>query len=911
MADSASRVSTISDFVLSVLERQPERLSARVPDPAPLCEERVEQDLDLAGLSEDEAMRGLRRFRHVEMARIAWRDFAGWDNLETSLRNLSFLAEQLIVRALDYAIDLLEPRFGRPLDPSGVTAPLLVLAMGKLGGRELNFSSDVDLVFLYPDDAVAGERSGTELQPYYLRLAHVLIKLLDQRTEHGFVFRTDARLRPFGASGPLVVSIAAFESYLISNGRDWERYAYQKARLLTGTQYQEEVFDQILVPYVYRGYLDYGVFDALRQMKRLIRQEVARRELQSNVKLGPGGIREIEFVVQAFQLVRGGRDPSLRGQSLLPVLPRLVDEQQLDEHQVAGLGEAYRYLRCLENRIQAIDDRQTHNLPETPEMRARVAYAMGEPDWDRVLEDLNRHRAAVESAFDKVARYSAAAAEAGDPVVEAIRAAWDNGNLANAAAEGSITLDEESVELLDGLRNGALYQRMDEVSRRRLAAVIARTVQLLQDDDGRALVFARLLPVYQAICRRSAYLALLDENPATIERLIILARRSALLCRQLADQPILLDELLDPRIFDTPPTREEFRALLAEQLRTASGADVEASLDAMRQFHSAAIFRTAIADTLGQLPLMKVSDRLTDTAELVVQFALDLAQRELVERYGCPMCGKGPERREAGFAVIAYGKLAGLELGYGSDLDLVFLHDSSGPAQQTDGEKSVENAVFFARLAQRLLHFLSIQTVAGRLYEIDTRLRPSGNSGLLVASMDNFRRYQRQDAWVWEHQALLRSRAIAGSASVCAEFERERLAILVSAVDREHLRDEVVKMRLRMRKELSKSGPGQFDLKQDEGGLADIEFLVDYLVLSNLPDVDDLADYPDNIRQLEALARAGLLSDQAADDLKSCYLALRRRIHDLALDGGGRVVDNSEYGQERKIVRALWAQTFG
>jgi glutamate-ammonia-ligase adenylyltransferase len=906
LVETAGRVLAVSEFVLGVLERHPTKLVDRVMDPTRLSSDDIASRLSLEGLGEQEAMSALRQFRHCEMARIAWRDIAAWDDLEASLHDLSTLAETMVRESLAYAMRVLEPRYDEA--SPGEIAPLVVLAMGKLGGRELNFSSDIDLVFLRPDTTNLGESQGNDDQPYYTRLAQLLIKLLDQRTAEGIAFRVDSRLRPFGSSGPLVVSFSAFESYLVSNGRDWERYAYQKARLITGRAFEPEVFDEVLIPFVYRGYLDYGVFDALRQMKRLIRQEVARRELADNIKLGPGGIREIEFIVQAFQLVRGGRDSSLRRRSLRLVLPRLTEERQLGEQEVRALARAYDYLRMLENRLQALEDRQTHKLPAGAEMRARLSYAMRETDWPALIGTLARHRRAVETAFDTVARESEARPQH-DPFEAAFRDAWNSGELRASSRIDALGLDPAVLELMSEFRSGALFERMDELSRQRLTDAIVSTAVLLREEEHAVLVIRRLFAVYEAICRRSAYLALLNENATALEHLIALAKRSESLCLQIARQPILLDELLDPRIFDTPPSRREFRELLSRQLENASSRDLESSLDVMRQFHSAAIFRIAIADTLGQLPLMQVSDRLTDTAELVVQFALDLAWSALVERHGRPRCGE--PRREAGFAVIAYGKLGGLELGYGSDLDLVFLHDSEGSQQLTDGDKPIDNAVFFARLAQRLLHYLSIQTSAGRLYEVDTRLRPSGNSGLLVASMVNFHQYQRKDAWIWEHQALLRSRAIAGMKRVRDAFERERMDILTNAVDRRRLRDEVVKMRKRMRRELSCSGPSQFDLKQDEGGLADIEFLVDYLVLEHLPETPDLAEYPDNIRQIEALERTRLLAPGDADDLKRCYLALRRRAHDLALDSGGRVVDGAELAEERDAVRRIWRHVLG
>ncbi len=907
VAATALGVALASDFVLGVLEQQPDALLARIEDASPPGPERIRGVVDPAA-PEADAMRALRRLRHVEMARVAWRDLCGWADLETTLAELTRLADGMIEAALDCAAALIEPRHGRPRDEAGKPVPLLVLAMGKLGGRELNFSSDVDLVFLYPDDVQAPGFEREDLEPYFNRLARTLIRLLDQRTEDGIAFRVDARLRPFGSSGPLAIGVSALESYLVSHGRDWERYAYVKARLVNGAEHREDVFDQILEPFVYRRYLDFGVFDALRHMSRLIAQEVERREMADNIKRGPGGIREIEFIVQAQQLVRGGPEPALRLVNMLAALDTLAAHGHLDAQCAAALEHGYRFLRTLENRLQQLEDRQTHDLPADPVMRARVAHALGYEDWAALTHELEHHREAVEREFARVAwddgRKDADASEA-------LRAAWESGEVADAVSGTALAADAEAVRLLEDLRGGGLYRRMDEVARGRLAELVARVIPLLDDyaEPGRTL--QRFLTIARAICRRSAYIALLNENAGTLKRLLDLADQSAMIARQIAEHPILLDELLDARILDEPPTKLELERMFADELAAAQADDAESALEAVRRFQQAATFRIAIADRLSSLPLMKVSDRLTETAELIVRFSFEMAWKECVAKYGAPQHGDGGTMHDAGFAIVGYGKLGGLELGYGSDLDLVFLHDSSGEVQETAGDRSIDNARFFARLVQRMIHFLTIQTTSGRLYEIDTRLRPSGRSGLMVSSLDNFRRYQVDDAWIWEHQALLRSRAIAGSPDVCREFERIRTEVLVDHIDRARLKPEVVKMRDRMRRELSESGPGTFDLKQDAGGLADIEFLIDYWVLASSHEQPELVRYSDNIRQLEQLEAAGLIAPERAAHLKAAYIALRGRVHELALNEAPRVVDESELADERARVKGVWDEVFG
>jgi len=912
-AATLARVAVCSDFALSVLLRQPESLLSRLPDQSALHPNDIAAGFDLGNCDEVAAMRKLRRTRQVEMARIAWRDLSGWADLETNLSDLSALADGAIQAVLRFATDQLESRYGRPVDECGGAQPLLVLVMGKLGGNELNFSSDIDIVFLHPDGVESRGVRGIDKEGYYRSLAQLVVRLLDQITNDGFVFRVDTRLRPFGNSGPLTVGISALETYLIRHGRDWERYAYLKARLLGADDYLVEVFDQILTPFVFRQYLDFGVFEALRKMKALIEREVARKNMAENIKLGPGGIREIEFIVQASQLVRGGRDPALRERNLLTVLPRLVSNRQLTRSAATGLANAYRYLRALENRLQAMNDKQTHSLPSDSTSQAILAYAMNEPSWESLSSKLERHRRYVEHQFADVALEAAN----GDPVSSVTasatrnwQSAWEACDFDNFLSSSGLGGYPGIATLLTDLRQGSLFRRMDEISRQRLASVLARLVALLRDSESPENTFHRVLPVLRAIGRRSAYLALLNENPMALDRLLSLACQSRFLIRLITAHPVLLDELLDARTLEQPPTRMELEAALQRNLELADADDVETVLEAIRQFQRASIFRIAAADRFAQLPVMKVSDLLTDTAEIVLQRAFDIAWAESIEKSGRPMGGDRSAPVEAGFAIVAYGKLGGLELGYGSDLDLVFLFSSPGSFHETDGASSIDNAAFFARFAQRLIHFLGIQTSSGRLYEIDTRLRPRGTSGYLVTSVEAFKKYQQEEAWVWEHQALLRCRAVAGSSDVQQQVEKIRQDVLCRYVDTPKLRSEILRMRNKMHEELSRGTQESFDLKQDRGGLADIEFLVDYWVLSTASEKPELTRYTDNVRQLEALQHAGLVPQRNGQRLISVYLAYRQRLHELALDDGGRLVGQLEFDDDRNWVRSLWDETF-
>jgi glutamate-ammonia-ligase adenylyltransferase len=915
-AEAASRVLVVSEFVLRTVLRYPEpavqRLAAEsLSNPVSIGE--LREALRFAPEDAEPAvLRRLRVFRQVELARIAWRDLVGLASIDESLGELSAVAQCCIEAATEYAMARLTNRYGQPRADDGDPAVPVVLGMGKLGGGELNFSSDVDLIFLYSAAGATDGEHALANERFFLKFGQLLIRLLDSTTPDGIVYRVDTRLRPFGSAGPLAVSFASLEGYLVQHGRDWERYAYVKARAIGAAGDPADLFRFIVEPFVYRRYLDYGVFDSLRNMKGLIAQEVSRKELADHIKLGPGGIREIEFIVQSFQLVRGGQDVTLRGRQLLKVLNQLRVRGCLSPAAVDELAGAYRFLRVLENRLQALDDQQTHELPTSPEARSRLALAMGAADWGALRDELDVWRGLVDGHFAELVFQGAPAGPRSDRG-ESDRDWWALGlpDTAAAALTRRGLADADSVvERLRGLRGGSLYRRMDQPSRQRLDSFIPRLLERLVGREHPAVTLERLLPLVEAVGRRSAYLALLNENPLALERLVDLAHNSDFLPAQIAEQPMLLDELLDPRIFERPPSRASLQEDFAQLLSRQPDADIEQLLEAMRRFQRMAMFRIAVADLSGALPIMKVSDRLTDTAELVLEFALDTAREEMTRRFGTPMCGEPGKLQPAQFCILGYGKLGGLELGYASDLDLVFLHHGGGSIAETDGASPLDNQRFFSRLAQRLLHFLTIQTRSGRLYEVDTRLRPSGRSGLMVASLDAFAQYQRREAWTWEHQALLRSRSVAGDQALRERFERERREILCQHVKRANLAGDVTAMRTRMRSELSKGGVGQFDIKQDAGGMADIEFLVDYWVLSHSGDWPELVTYPDNVRQLEALERVGVITGKLASDLTEIYLSFRRRLHALALANASRVVDESEFVAERALVAQAWKRAF-
>jgi glutamate-ammonia-ligase adenylyltransferase len=628
------------------------------------------------------------------------------------------------------------------------------------------------------------------------------------------------------------------------------------------------------------------------------------------VKLGPGGIREIEFIVQAFQLIRGGSDRRLQTRELRTALPLLAGQKLLPMAAVTELGDAYTFLRRLENRLQEYNDQQTHQLPEEEPFKQVLALSMNCADWEALRGQLDRHRGAVSKHFANVV-FGPVDAGSSPVVVEfnldASRADWDRHLSGLPAAEA-----ESCMQQLEALRDSGYYKRLDENGRRRLQALLPRVFAVLAKQDAPDVTLARLLRIVEMIGGRTVYLSLLHESSIALARLVDLCARSGFLAEQIAAFPLLLDELIDERLLEQVPQRAQFAEELESRMQSARHDDVELQVEAMRHFQRAAMFRIAVADFSGQLPLMKISDRLTDLAELIVSEALQMAWHHVAARHGQPRCGASMQAlRPAFVTVVAYGKFGGIELGYGSDLDLVFLHDSAGEIQLTDGPQPVENSVFFARVGQRLVHLLTTHTRAGRLYEVDIRLRPSGKGGLLVQSLDAFNEYQRKEAWTWEHQALLRARAVAGNEELRASFERTRIAVLREAVRRDTLQEEVRKMRERMRAELSKAKAGEFDLKQDAGGIADLEFITQYWMLKWCDRYPPIITFSDNIRQLESLASGAIVPQETVDFLTATYRTYRRRMHHLSLADAGDAIADSEFVEERRALIELWNREMG
>lgn len=861
---------------------------------------RLEEAADEASLA-----RELRHFRRREMVRIIWRDLTRLAPLAETLEDLSALADACIDRALDRIYAWTAADLGTPRDAAGEAQPLVVLGMGKLGARELNLSSDIDLIFAYPEAGQTdGPRHPTNEQ-FFIRVCQRLVQALDNHTPEGFVFRVDTRLRPFGSVGPLAMSFAAMESYYGSQAREWERYAMIKARVVAGDRPAGDELMAMLRPFVYRRYLDFGAIESLREMKQLISSELHKKGMQANIKLGPGGIREIEFIGQAFQLIRGGRDKALQIRPILQVLQVLKERQLMPEYVVRELTEAYEFLRLVENRLQAWQDRQTHLLPKDEAGRLRLARAMDFDSWESFVPRLESHRKRVQGHFDMVFAAPQAESEAeSQPLTGVWSGALDQGQAEAALLTAGFGSAGEALQRLETFRGSHACRRLSKKGHERLDQLMPLLLEAVGGSENADVALQRVLALLEAIVRRTSYIALLVENPMVLSQLIKLTGVSPWIANLLTHHPILLDELLDPRRLYSPLKRDRLSADLAAQLAHIDEQDLESQMERLRQFAQSNMLRVAAADITGQIPLMVVSDYLTWIAESVVEQVIGLAFRELVRRHGRPP-GLAPD--ELGFAVVGYGKLGGIELGYGSDLDMVFLHGCSDRNAMTDGERSVSVDVFYARMAQRIIHLMSTRTPSGVLYEVDMRLRPNGNSGMMVSSMETFETYQHNSAWTWEHQALIRARVVAGDRGVRERFEVIRREIVGREREPEKLRAEVVEMREKMRASLDKSTAEVFDLKQGAGGIVDIEFMVQYTVLRWAHDHPDLLVWTDNIRLLETLSRLGLLDDNAAERLMGVYKVLRAVYHRSALQDQPPLVSTDELTEERALVQDIWS----
>ena len=877
--------------------------------------------VDERAYDQDEAlwMANLRLARQRLMLWIAFRDLNGMADLHEVTHALSHFAELVISASIAFIREDLKNRFGLPWSNSTqAEMPLMVIGMGKLGGLELNLSSDIDLIFLYEHEGeTTGGPKSLSNHEWFTRMGKRLIKLLAEHDENGFVFRVDMRLRPNGDSGPLVCSLDMLEEYLLVQGREWERYAWIKGRLIAPMpdsphfEHCQKELDQLIRPFVYRRHLDYGVIASIRDLHAQIQAEAEKRSSghqgrSRDIKLGRGGIREIEFLAQMFQLMRGGTDPRFRVRPTLEVLELIKQCGILPTGEVESLQAAYVYLRRLEHRIQVWDDQQTHYLPEDKEARSRLAISMQDQDVkaNTFMVELERHQNNVAQLFEKAFLLDEGARLEIAPLAQD----WgpDQTAFPNSYIRWQAWIDSPKKKLLP------------EKSRLIFDNLMCKAAEHLHN-DGTALALAdqtllRFFDLLEAIARRSAYLSILAEYPRALSNVLDLLKASQWGAQYLTRHPHLLDHLLNAQseralIEDPEKYWTEVRSNLNMRLDDvmATGDGSEQAMDILRVTHHNETFITLLTD-LGigvqqALPVERVSDHLSALADLILQATFERVWPSVAKKFDLPL-GVNPL-----FAIISYGKLGGKELGYASDLDIVFLYQAD--------EADYAAQEIYALLAKRMINWLTAFTSTGSLFEIDTRLRPNGSAGFLVTNADAFKKYQLREgdnaAWVWEHQALTRARFSAGNLDVGLFFDSVRSEVLSQPRDIEHLRLEI----LEMRRKVHAGHPNanvEFDLKHDAGGMVDIEFIVQFLVLAYAHKYQQLIGNLGNIALLRIAGDEGLISQEAAQSVGDAYRLLRARQHRLRLDGAEKPRINLENEPEliavKDAVQALWLEIF-
>jgi glutamate-ammonia-ligase adenylyltransferase len=818
---------------------------------------------------------------------------------------MSALAEVTLERALAQAQREQDARFGAPRNGRGERIDFWVVGMGKLGARELNVSSDIDLVYVYEEDGVTDGARAVSAHEYFAQLARSLYTLIGEATDDGFVFRVDLALRPNVNSRPPVVSLAMLEEYFLVQGREWERFAWLKSRVVAPqasvASGRALALRALVTAFVYRRYLDYGVFEGLRQLHRKVRDEAQRRaagrpERANDVKLSRGGIREIEFIVQLLLVVRGGQFPEMRTRSTLKALTRLAASGLMKAESAARLAEAYTFLRRVEHRIQYLDDQQTHLLPSADGDLAWIARSLGlscSPETCALLDRLGEVREFVALEFDALLHDGRAPAAAGNGVCR-------NCGTAPALVDSAEFLEQLQPELAARVRPMCEHPKirvLRDESKQRLARLILRASQAVAQDECTTEAATRFIDWLEPLLRRESYLALLVERPEVQKRLLRLLGLARWPMRYLMQHPGVIDELADPRLlhgrFDAAAFQAELEGRHAAWERSGEASE-EALLDTLRRAHHAEVFRTLVRDVEGQITVEQVADDLSALADATLERTLRWAWLHL----------KNKHRAEPRLGVIAYGKLGGKELGYGSDLDLVFVFDD-------DDERAPE---VYGAFVRKLIPWLTLRTAAGELFDIDTALRPNGSSGMLVTSMRAFENYQEgrgsNSAWTWEHQALTRARWCAGPAELAPRFEAVRRHVLTAPRDPAALRAEVAAMRQRVR-DAHPVKPGRFDVKHSEGGMMDVEFAVQALVLLHGARHPPLLDNAGNIALLQRAQAAGLLPDGVGAAAADAYRELRRAQHRARLDEQPTQVEPEVLARERDAVIALGQAVFG
>lgn len=878
----------------------------------------LDEDYQLA--DEAAVMRGLRHLRNLLMVRWIWQDALNLISLEQLTWELSKFADYCLIFAKDYVYQDLISRYGEPYFFDEKNKPhkddLAIIAMGKMGAEELNLSSDIDLIFVHQGQGETvvdplkqpGSKAAKSIdnKKFFTKWGQGIINLLDKNTQDGFVFRIDMRLRPWGDGSDLAIHLSALEKYFAQHGRAWERFAWLKARIVNPVTFSDSL-EALIKPFVFRYYVDYSAFAALREMKSLIQNQVEQRQDTDNVKLGAGGIRDIEFIVQSFQLIYGGRVSDIRVKNCLQAMSQLEKHGFIDAVTHEQLAQAYRFLRRLEHGIQAINDEQTQRLPQDAMQRHQLAQVLGFADWAALLAKLNEYRQMVKIPFDELVSDR----QQSDEQLQV--------DHQHNLSELEQKLSADNKDKLSQFWQSKLIAGLSEEAKTRLNAAYPILINgLLHSDlseDAINVALPRMLTLLEAVSRRSIYLVMFVENPTAAAKLIPMLAASPWIASELVSYPVLLDSFIREK-YRHLPDKAELSDILRQQLLRVEPNDEEGLLNAFRFFKKTQVLAVAASDVLADRPLMKVSDSLTFIAEVVLEKALQRVFGELVKKHGYPVNAQGEPVSEAhnGFAIIGYGKLGGLEMSYSSDLDLVFIHDIDEEAM-TLGEKPISGMKFAARLAQKLMNYLTTQTRDGRVYEIDMRLRPSGQAGMMVVSTHAFELYQMHKAWAWEHQALVRARAICGDSRVMTRFDQIRKEVLCLPRDKDSVRIEVSNMRHKMQDHLG-SKPhtkqqGLFHLKQDAGGLVDIEFIAQFAVLAYANRYPALAVWSDNVRIFEALAKTGVIENEICQQLTHAYLRIRSMTHRLALAEQPILVDEAQWHELRNFVDAQWHRLIG
>lgn len=853
--------------------------------------------------NETELMATLRQFRNREMVRIAWRDLSGEAELAQTLHELSWLAETCIRHALDFLYKQACERYGTPLLNNATPQQLLVLGMGKLGGWELNFSSDIDLIFAYAEEGVLADKKLTTYGEFFINLARKLVRVIEQNTADGFVFRVDTRLRPFGDSGLLVMNFDGMENYYITQACEWERYAMIKARQIAGDVKAGAQLFALLNPFIYRRYLDYGAFEELRSLKLKIAAGLKSWDQQNNIKLGAGGIREIEFIGQAFQLIRGGREPSLQQREIIKVLNALAQLKLLSEEEVNKLQYSYRFLRQVENHLQQYQDQQTHDLPANTAQQQILALAMNYDNWQSFIIDLNALRLQVRQIFTQVFSLSSDNLAADKAVFSLWNNLQDKPICISKLKQLGFQRTEHIWQYISSFKSCAAIRCLPHKGSGALDKLLPQLLEQAGKANNSDSTLMRILSLLEKIVGRSAYISLLAENPNALTQLIKLSAASPWICEYLGKYPILLDELLDARTLYEPLSKIGLSVQLKLQLQAIDMSDIERMMILLREFKQVNFFKVAVADIMQVIPLTIVSDNLTFIAEVLLQYIVQWRWQLLVAKHGYP---PATDVDVAHFGVIGMGKLGGIELGYGSDLDMVFIHDYANGKAMTTGEKPISCNQFYGLLGQHIMTAINTRMLAGVLYEVDLRLRPNGNSGLLVCQHKTYWNYLRDRAWTWEHQALVRGRFVAGDQRIKPKFEQTRKQILCLVRNQEHLKAEVCAMRKKMRKSQSTIKAPLFHLKHSVGGIVDIEFIVQFVVLANAAQNQQLVIFTNTSRILAALQNFGLIGQHDALILKQAYCAYRDSSNRQILQGGSLVIQNQDFAQMSTQVATIW-----